>query len=288
MQLLDEGLCNFNYRVDLDAGPPVVVRIYGRNPAACRKEVGVLRLVQNSVPVPDVLEACPEGYEDVGPLALLRYVEGITFRQLRRLGDHEAIAEAAYSIGETLAAIGRFEFAGNSGVGEGATIAPFMENPTAIPELVDECLESEVLRRRLDADLRERLHGLVWSRAPELARLASERSLVHCDFNNRNTLVRCERGRWRLAAVLDWEYAVSGSPLVDVGSFLRYERLSSPSREPHFSQGYLSGGGRLPEDWWRLARVVVLANLCEILTESELPESLVMEVVALVRATALE
>lgn len=41
----------------------------------------------------------------------MRYVEGISFRELVRRRDRDAIAQAAFSAGETLAAIGRASFA---------------------------------------------------------------------------------------------------------------------------------------------------------------------------------
>jgi aminoglycoside phosphotransferase (APT) family kinase protein len=66
--------------------------------------------------------------------------------------------------------------------------------------------------------------------------------LVHNDFGNRNILVRQENGKWGVAAILDWEFAFSGSPLLDVGHFLRYERRGAPLREPHFSQGFVEHG----------------------------------------------
>ena len=50
-------------------------------------------------------------------------------------------------------------------------------------------------------------------------------------------------GRWAVAAVLDWEFAVSGSPLADVGHFLRYERKGTAGGRAAFP-GRLSGGGR--------------------------------------------
>jgi aminoglycoside phosphotransferase (APT) family kinase protein len=112
VQLLSEGLCNFNYRVALDSGAEsVVLRIYGRDPRACQKEADLLRLLRETVPVPEVLHVQASGLDGVGPFILLRHIEGITFRQLRKTRDSEAIAQAAYSIGETLAAVGRFQFA---------------------------------------------------------------------------------------------------------------------------------------------------------------------------------
>lgn len=287
VQLLSEGLCNFNYRVDLGKGAEVVVlRIFGRDPQACRKEVDLLRLLREKVPVPEVLHVGASGDCGVGPFIVMRYVEGITFRQLRRTGDSEAIAQAAHSIGETLAALGRYKFARRGTLGAGpSVVGHYLHGPYAIPEFIDSCLASPTLRSRLDERVRERVHKLAWARARELARLQDEACLVHGDFNNRNIIVRREQERWQVAAVVDWEFAVSGSPLFDIASFLQYERRDSPSREPHFSLGYKHGGGKLPEDWWQLARVVGLKGQCETLTELDLPADIVSEVAGLVRAT---
>jgi aminoglycoside phosphotransferase (APT) family kinase protein len=288
VQLLSDGLCNFNYRVDLGKGAEVIVlRLYGRDPQACQKEVDLLRMVRETVPVPEVLLVSASGEGVVGPFIVMRYVEGITFRQLRRTCDSEAIAQAAHSIGETLAALGRYKFARRGTLGAGpAVVGHYLSGSNAIPEFIDSCLASPTLRSRLDERVRERVHDLAWARARELAPLQDEMCLVHGDFNNRNIIVRREQeGRWQVAAVLDWEFAVSGSPLFDIASFLQYERRCSPSREPHFSLGYEHGGGKLPEDWWQLARVVGLKGQCETLTEIDLPADILTEVVGLVRAT---
>ena len=76
--------------------------------------------------------------------------------------------------------------------------------------------------------------------------------------------------------------------MFDIASFLQYESRLSPSREPHFSQGYKRGGGRLPDGWWQLARIVGLTSQCESLTQAELPTEIVDEIVDLVQATAAQ
>jgi aminoglycoside phosphotransferase (APT) family kinase protein len=88
-----------------------------------------------------------------------------------------------------------------------------------------------------------------------------------------------------VAAVLDWEFAVSASPLVDLGHFLRYERASRPLVEPHFTNGYAQAGGTLPQDWRHLARLADLTALCESLTHDDLTGPVVAELLELVRAT---
>jgi aminoglycoside phosphotransferase (APT) family kinase protein len=263
----------------------VVLRIYEHDASLCRKEWDLLRLAGGSVPVPEVIHAEPYGLEDLPPFTLARYVEGVSFRDLRRSGDTGAMAEAAYSVGESLAAIGRATFDRPGWLGLGPAVTePLLDGKDPTPRFVDLCLASIDLGRRMPADLRSRTSGLVWRWAPQLARLDEEARLVHGDFNGRNLLVRCLAGRWRVVAVLDWEFAVSGSPLGDLGNFLRYERALRPIAEPHFSVGYSHAGGALPRDWRRLARVLDVAAICESLTHGQLPDGAAAELVELIRA----
>jgi aminoglycoside phosphotransferase (APT) family kinase protein len=284
---LRDGLRNSNFKLYLDRPTePVVLRIYEHDASLCQKEIDLMRLVGKTVPAPVVIHAEPHGWEGQPPFTLTQWVEGIAFRDLKRSGDAEAIAQAAHAAGETLAAIGRFTFSRPGWLAPGPAVAsPPLSGADPTPRFVDLCLASENLHRRVPADLRDHIHALVWSQSPQYAGLDGEASLVHGDFNKRNLLVRRTSGRWNVAAVLDWEFAVSGSPLADLASFLRYERAGRPVAEPHFSAGYVRACGRLPHDWRRLARWVDLAALCESLTHDQLPDAVVPELVELVRAT---
>jgi fructokinase len=156
-----------------------------------------------------------------------------------------------------------------------------------MPRFIDVCLASTNLQRRMPPELRDRTHSQAWSSAVPFARLGEQACLVHGDFNKRNLLARHIAGRWCVAAVLDWEFAVSGSPLGDLGNFLRYEQVSRPLAEPHFSTGYLRAGGSLPPDWRRLARLADLIALCESLTHDQMPDAVATEIVELVANTVL-
>jgi fructokinase len=280
-QPLEAGHRNSNFKVLVDSRA-FVLRIYEHDVSLCRKELDLIRLVGGTVPVPEVIHAEPDGLEELPPFALTRFVEGISYRELRRSGDREAIAQAAFSAGETLAAIGRFTFDKPGWVAPGPVVTkPILEGPDPFPRFVDLCLASPNLQRRMPAALRERTQSAMWLAAPELAELARQTQLGHGDFNKRNLLVRPIGGRWQVAAVLDWEMAVSGSPLADIANFLRYEKEAQPLAEPHFSAGY----GPLPEGWRRRARLLDLMALCATLTEDELPEGLAEEVLDLVQAT---
>ena len=287
VQPLIAGFRNANFKVRLDTRAGwIVVRIYEHDPSLCPKEIDLLRVVGATVPVPQVIFAEPAGLDGLPPFLLMQFVDGISFHDLKRSGDREAIAQAAFCVGETLAAIGRITFPNPGWLAPGpAVTTPLLDGANPTPRFVDFCLASPNLQRRMSAELRARVSALLWSRAPQLAELDSQASLVHGDFGKRNLLVRCDSGQWSVAAVLDWEFAISGSPLADLGHFLRYERVARPCAEPHFSSGYLHAGGILPQEWRRIARLLDLIALCESLTHDELPEDVTAELVELIRAT---
>jgi len=271
------GLRNTNIKVELDGPPsPLVLRIYRHDPALCRKELDLYRLLDGHVPIPQIVHAEPVGIGELPPFTLHHFIKGITFRELKHTGNLEALAQAAYSAGETLAAIGRIRFEKPGWIPSGDTIET--------PRFIDECMASPVLQQRVPAEVRERVSALAWSVSPQLALLDQDTHLVHGDFGKRNLLVRCSGGRWSIAGVLDWEFAVSGSPLMDVGHLLRYERAASPSLEPHFSNGIIDAGGELPDNWRLLSQIIDLAALVEFLTHDPLPPEIIAEVVGVVEA----
>jgi aminoglycoside phosphotransferase (APT) family kinase protein len=208
---------------------PVVLRVYRDGPTACAKEIAIHDLIHHDVPVAKIIRAETNGIDGSPAFAVLEYVEGLTFQQLKRTNDLTAINQAAADVGATLARIGRFQFP-----------SPNQRN---------------------------------------------ESSLVHNDFGNRNIMVREVNGRWQVAAILDWEFANSGSPLVDVGHFLRYERPERPLREPHFSRAYLENGGGLPDNWELVVKLIDLTDLAECLAQQDLPRDVTAEVLELITAT---
>jgi aminoglycoside phosphotransferase (APT) family kinase protein len=279
---LEGGLRNCNLKLTTDRGT-FVLRVYEHHASLCHKEVDLLRFVDGRALVPEVIYAAPDGMDEMPPFAVLRFVEGITFQELKRAGDADATAEAAESVGAALAAIGRVRFDRAGWIGPGPAVgAPLLPGENALPRFVDLCLESEVLRSRMPEDFREQAHAVVWGAAAELAALDGDARLVHCDFGTRNVIVRRERGRWGLAAVLDWEFAVAGSPLTDVGHFLRYDKQGV---EAAFLRGFVEAGGELREGWRRMARLIDFSALCDILTREWLPSDVVAEVGALAMAT---
>ena len=281
---LSGGLSNALYRIR--AGNPdesMVLRIYSRDPAACRKEIDLHRLIAPAVPVPEILYADCNGDPETPPHVLMRWVEGVTFREIKRLRLPPELADCARAIGAVLARIGAFTFVRPGAIGPALAIGErLIDN---VPAFIDTCLSTPDFERRMDSRDRARLRRFVAHLAPAFAALDRESSLVHADFGAPNLLLHQVAGRWQVAAVLDWEFAFSGPPLCDIGHMLRYERQGSPRLEPHFSRAFRDHGGILPSGWRELSRALDLTALCEFLCRPTLPDPIVPELLELVSAT---
>lgn len=290
-QVLSGGLINTNIKIEFGSRqPPVVLRLYEGDTGVCLKETAVLSLVRSTVPVPEVIHVEPNGLNGSRPFCILEFVNGMTFQQLKRTGDLEAIHQAAASAGKTLAHMGVYQFSKPGLLQTDLKRELFVadvcgEGPDPIPRLLDLFLQSEDLQRRLDRSFRQKLHDFIWSWSAQLRELDHERHLVHSDFGNRNILVDCKNGRWQVVAVLDWEFALSGSPLIDVGHFLRYEHGDANLREPFFSRAFVEFGGVLPADWRRISQVLDLTGLVHCLTHQQLPDDVTREILQLIEST---
>jgi Ser/Thr protein kinase RdoA (MazF antagonist) len=286
---LIDGFRNANFKIEL-AHPfdRVVLRLYEHDPVLCRKEIDLFRLVAGPVPVPEIIHAEPDGLDGVPPFILTSFVEGMSLRDLRQIADNDALAEAGYSVGQTLAAIGRFSFGKPGWISAGSQVTmPLLEGSDPVPRFIELCLSSANFQNRVPPEVCDRIRTLVWNWAPRLAELDSQFQLVHGDFGHRNILVQAINGRWRVAAVLDWEFAISATALADVGHFLlRHERRSMNVVEPNFVRGYLDHGGRLPEGWRSLAGLIDLTALCESLTHEQLPDTIARELAELIQRIA--
>ena len=108
-ELLAGGLINRNFKIHFEADfKTVVLRVYRDGPSACNKEVALNDLIHKEVPVANIIYAHPDANDGLPSFTVLEYVEALTFQQLKRTNDLTAIQQAAASVGETLAHIGRF------------------------------------------------------------------------------------------------------------------------------------------------------------------------------------
>ena len=203
---IPEGHSGFTYFVDAARDgspcrlvlrlPPPGARISG--PADVIRQGRIMAaLHEQSVPVPDVVAIAEEPVVDGRPFVLMEAVEGSRIEALVGSAHPVEVAIAAIDALKAMQAVP----VEKSGIGG--------EEPVS--------LDGELMRW---AWLMERTPQELTGRAPELGTLlAADRpaerppTLVHADYHYGNLLFRGSQ----VAAILDWEIAEIGQPLIDVG-----------------------------------------------------------------------
>ena len=263
---LTGGYSNENIQIIVDDGGSYVLRRYrGTNAAAV--ETALAARLARVVPVAEVVAADPTGTACGEPVLLSRFMPGRPVSELLPQLPPDEAADLGRWIGWALGAIGTVRFAQPGFFADGALEPgpPGAEPALGLPEYVARCLKEGNAEGHLTPREQDDLRYLAERSAPALNALRGERRLVHADYNPKNMLAeRDPDGRWRLTAVLDWEFAFSSSPLFDIGNMLRHER--APGFADAFLTGFTENGGHLPGNWRELSRALDLYSLADFLT----------------------
>ena len=267
---LGGGYSNTNVLIVTEIGRYVLRRYRRGTPEAARRTCAVeaalaARLAGTAVPVPEVIAADPEGTAAGEPLLLARHVPGVLVSDAVQ-SDRSAAPDIAAAAGRALAAVGSVTFE-RAGFFTGADLAPSTEGqPESLPEFVEACLRAGRAASAFSPAELDQLRGLAAAAGPLAAAAGSARQLVHSDYNGKNLLAVQRDGLWSISAVLDWEFAFSGSPLADVGNMLRFRAQHPPGFEDGVIAGYQAAGGRLPAGWREISETLDLYALAGFLT----------------------
>jgi aminoglycoside phosphotransferase (APT) family kinase protein len=271
VSVLTGGFVNSNYRLVLPDHRSLVLRIAAR-PGDLKKELRVLKHVQGVVPVPAVVA---EDFSGPRPFALLQFIEGALLSDGLSSLDGVDLTRVAFEAGRPLQAVHSFDFGEAGFFDENFVFDPAFENfGVGLYDYICSNLVSGRVRERLGENLAARALEYVQANRDVYWSVPNSTRLIHCDYNLKNILIRQTGSVWKLTGVLDWEFAMAGSPLVDVGNFLRFEDELPPGFSGSFIKGYLSSSIGLPDNWREVARLFDLAAMVNFLDrEEETPKS---------------
>ena len=229
-------------------------------------ELHLLAHLSARVPVPRPVLVDARGAQFGVPFVVYPWIPGVTLNDCRRAHGRDALRSLAEPLGSLLASIARTGIEPALGL-QRLTIA------SAVDE-ASQRLRSERVVTRLGTPAIEGLRRLLDAVASRLGDEDVDSVLVHGDFGGRNILVRQTDGAtWAPSGVLDWDLAHIGSPMWDIGSLFRYWRRYDEEFRAGFARGYIVTGGKLPDEWWRLSRVLDVTRLVTILDEDREPPS---------------
>jgi hypothetical protein len=139
---------------------------------------------------------------------------------------------------------------------------------------------------RLGRQLTQELFAFAEREGHRLDAWLGQACLVHADFNPSILLVCRPPGQPReVAAVLDWEFAFSGSPAFDFANWRRPPLGASEVLERALAETYAQAGGQLLEGCRRIAQVADLDAWADFLSRPNPDPRLIEDACRIVRTT---
>lgn len=270
------GLANTNIKVSVKGlGRPLLIRLVVRDPRQLEKEVRISQMLSDTAPVPKVHHWQKDNPVTGHPYLIREWIDGERVETLASRLHIEELKDLALSLGATMSQIHaiKFEKAGFLD-GDLQVVEPLDLGSKGMLAYADSCLANKVVRERLGDKLAGDLTAFLEEHSFLLDSRQAQPCLSHSDFGGSNVIARRQDNHWQVAAVLDWEFAFSGSPFFDFGNLLRKPLGTIPEFESWVYRGYVSTGAKLPADWRRLSLLTDLTAWLDFMTRPDVGPAL--------------
>ncbi len=275
--LLSGGLSHTNYKVDFVDREPVVIRVT-KNLESLQRERNLHMLLPDNVRAPQFLHFTKWNGYGIG---ILEWKEGVLLRDAFRNANRTEMLKMGQSLGEQLAAMRKITFDTYGFLDQNLTVKQeFHLTPDTFLTTMESFLSGHAAKW-LSSQLVEEILSYSSENAHLFNDDKSSPMLVHGDFNGLNLLM----DGTDVSAVLDWEFALSGSIYLDIGNLLRYEFPHMDSFETGLQFALRQKGIILTEKWKRLAKLADLVALCSLLDRPVCGENRVKDITNLIQMT---
>ncbi|WP_347550100.1 phosphotransferase [Pseudalkalibacillus hwajinpoensis] len=277
VNLLSGGLSHTNYRVDRVNQEPVIVRVT-KNRDSLLRERNLHTRLPAPVRAPHFMHLTQWNGYGIG---IVEWKNGNLLRDQFSQSSAIEMERMGQSIGEQLAAIREVPFNTYGFLDTDLAVQQeFRLTPETFKTTIDSFF-SGYSSKWLPVYLIEEILSYVSTNAYLFEEDDSGARLVHGDFNGLNLLMEGTD----VSAVLDWEFALSGSIYFDIGNMLRYEFLHMRSFEQGIQYGLNRNGVILTNNWKTLAKLADLVALCSLLNRPVCGENRVKDITNLIKGT---
>ena len=256
---LESGLANTKIRLKFEGLEQLfLLRVYTRNRNALDQEMLLSERFGKEVPMPEFVYTNKNfrGYS----YAIQKWIEGKPLYEVFNNENALNLKAIAKEVAIVLSRIAGHTFKNGGFFKENLEVIPFEMGKNAMHPFVSyiqDCLFKGYVGKWIDQNLKD----VVWKYVLENQSLfpaLEPASLVHGDFNPDNILIN--EKTLTISAILDWEYAFSGSFLFDIGTALRFD---VPSHyEKTFIEVYEAERNiKLPPEWRKMIKLQDLSNL---------------------------
>jgi aminoglycoside phosphotransferase (APT) family kinase protein len=286
MSAVTGGLTNSNFRLRL-AGRPgaLLLRFYQRSGALAHQEMALCHKVSAQVPVPAYLHYAPENPVTGHAFAVIEWIEAKPLQEvLPHLGGG-ALADIGLALGRTLASLHGYGYPHFGYLDADLQVkAPMDLSGQGLVDYLNYCLVEGLAGERLGPELSLHVIAFAKREGHRIEAWENRACLVHGDFNISNILVApTHMGAWRVAAIIDWEYAFAAAPGFDFGILLRPPLDAAAEFAASLEQGYRAAGGDMPADWQRIAKITDLFSFADVLHHPETSGAVIADMKAAIR-----
>jgi aminoglycoside phosphotransferase (APT) family kinase protein len=236
------------YHLELDNLIQAALKLYLNDGLVrAEREIRLLRLItsETGVPVPRVLHYADRPLDRATPWALLTWLSGQTFAQLKPMMDDWELEAAGYEIGRYLGHIHQirldqfgtlFEDGPHNHIREKAHLLSLAKT------WLDRCAADSVLSRPTIEALEQ-----TFARTDLLDR--RQACLVHGRFEPRHIILERGATGYHVTGIVDFTLAQAGSPEQDMVLLLDPGFQQAPTFQKGFLDGYAESG-ELPATFW--------------------------------------
>jgi len=281
------GLANTNFEVWIDGeNTPVMLRLLVRDGTSVAREEALNRLSLGGVPMPRFIYASPDNPVTGHAYILMEWVDGVRLELAASAMKPADLIKIGCELGMALAAIHGVKYAQTGFFDDLLEVAtPVLMGSEGLLGYMEHCLIEKKGSRHIGAALTKSLFAFVREHGRLIDSWKDAPSLAHGDFGGSNILVRESADTWAVSAILDWEFAFSGTPFFDFGNLLRAPLGDLPGFAEAVRVGYLEAGGSLPDDWQLRSRISDLFSWCDFLSKPNLNAALIRDARANIERT---
>lgn len=261
---INEGCRTTNYIIKTSKKQKkYILKIFFSREQNYKKEIKLLKRLREDgiTPVPKIYRFSNDKIIENREYAIYEYMEGKTIGQAISEG-YELEEDFVRDVAKYLAKIHSCKFSKVGFLDEDLNLKE------ELPPLVlwYEKYMGNNAKKRLGKDIINKIKQIVKRNEEILYELDENIRLVHGDFQGTNILVKDNK----LSGILDWEFAMAGHPLADIGQFFRYEEYFNKNLIQVFEEEYNKNSSyKLIDKWYKTSKLRDLANLIQLINAKE-------------------
>lgn len=264
---INQGCRTTNYIIESDNKNKYILKVFFSKEQDYMREIKLLTTLKDNkmLPVSKIYKVGKDELIENRQYAIYEYIDGKTIGMAIN-HEYKLDENLVRSVARALAKIHSHKFSKVGFLDEQLHILK------ELPPLVCwyENLMGNMAKKRLGKSIVDKINKIVGENKKVLDELDRDIRLVHGDFQVTNILVK----DGKISGILDWEFAMAGHPIADIGQFFRYEEYFNSKLIEAFEEEYNKNSDyKLSGNWRKISKLRDLINLIQLIdTKEDMPK----------------